>query len=439
MSSDEDDFMSDKFLQTEVEPQCKALLPKLYFPFLALSKSHHEKRMMRIEKNRFDAEDEQRKVKKPKIEVEVERRNEALQKPIEEDSVGFKLMAKMGFKSGMSLGKKKDENDLGSGIKEPVPLEVKIGRKGLGHETAEVEKSRKRIDAIMERMAARSKMTDELSDDFRERRRIESICRLLMRAIIKARKTCAQLDIAKGRDTPIVEWFWPSYKSGDDAPEDKPTFSKDQAIRSKYTGFFYANGVPSPIHDGKSSENTPGELLTRIKSLVEYLKEEYVFCAICQKGFMEVEEMNVVCPGREEHEATITKTFRVCGINALAEVYDRIRAECEKRDLRRGLDEPTVPWHWKARFNAEAMLQLRRAEFEAETERFVYTNGKAAPPEIRFNELPLSDLKEKLAELLGYLREEHFYCLGCGTQSDTFEEMELACAGDHELDDYADH
>ncbi|KIH57832.1 hypothetical protein ANCDUO_11972 [Ancylostoma duodenale] len=35
-------------------------------------------------------------------------REEALSKPVPETSKGFALMAKMGFKPGMSLGKKKD-------------------------------------------------------------------------------------------------------------------------------------------------------------------------------------------------------------------------------------------------------------------------------------------------------------------------------------------
>ena len=41
-------------------------------------------------------------------ELEKERREEALSKPLDESSKGFALLAKMGFKPGMSLGKKKD-------------------------------------------------------------------------------------------------------------------------------------------------------------------------------------------------------------------------------------------------------------------------------------------------------------------------------------------
>ncbi|KAL6927985.1 hypothetical protein ACO0SA_004609 [Hanseniaspora valbyensis] len=48
------------------------------------------------------------------------------------DNLGFKLLAKMGWSSGMSLGP--DSNE-GEGIKEPIVAIIKKGRKGLGHNT----------------------------------------------------------------------------------------------------------------------------------------------------------------------------------------------------------------------------------------------------------------------------------------------------------------
>lgn len=49
------------------------------------------------------------------------------------------------------------ENDLGSGIKEPLPLEVKDTRTGLGHDREVEEKSKQRLVQEMERMKHRAK------------------------------------------------------------------------------------------------------------------------------------------------------------------------------------------------------------------------------------------------------------------------------------------
>ena len=57
---------------------------------------------------------------------EKERLKEGLTKTIDSSNKGFQMLAKMGYKSGESLGKSN------SGIVDPIPIVVKTNRKGLG-------------------------------------------------------------------------------------------------------------------------------------------------------------------------------------------------------------------------------------------------------------------------------------------------------------------
>ena len=69
---------------------------------------------------------EENKTKKNKVNLEVEKRHEGLQKSIDSSNKGFAMLAKMGYKAGESLGKSN------SGRIEPIPIEVKNDRGGLG-------------------------------------------------------------------------------------------------------------------------------------------------------------------------------------------------------------------------------------------------------------------------------------------------------------------
>eukprot|EP00286_Rhodomonas_abbreviata_P012251 CAMPEP_0181337304 /NCGR_PEP_ID=MMETSP1101-20121128/27936_1 /TAXON_ID=46948 /ORGANISM="Rhodomonas abbreviata, Strain Caron Lab Isolate" /LENGTH=148 /DNA_ID=CAMNT_0023447767 /DNA_START=127 /DNA_END=570 /DNA_ORIENTATION=+ len=52
--------------------------------------------------------------------------DEGLSNPLAEDNVGFRMLAKMGFKAGQGLGKNE------AGTTEPVDVRIRGGRKGLG-------------------------------------------------------------------------------------------------------------------------------------------------------------------------------------------------------------------------------------------------------------------------------------------------------------------
>ena len=76
-------------------------------------------------KKKTELEQESRN-KKSKADLEVEKRDEGLQKSLDFTNKGFAMLAKMGYIAGESLGKSK------SGRVEPIPIEVKNDRGGLG-------------------------------------------------------------------------------------------------------------------------------------------------------------------------------------------------------------------------------------------------------------------------------------------------------------------
>ena len=87
--------------------------------------SHATQREHEMLKKKSDQKEEN-KTKKNKVNLEVEKRHEGLQKSIDSSNKGFAMLAKMGYKAGESLGKSN------SGRIEPIPIEVKNDRGGLG-------------------------------------------------------------------------------------------------------------------------------------------------------------------------------------------------------------------------------------------------------------------------------------------------------------------
>ncbi|VDM70327.1 unnamed protein product [Strongylus vulgaris] len=191
------------------------------------------------------------------IKLEKAIRDDALSKPVPETSKGFALMAKMGFKPGMSLGKKKDVEDLGSGIKEPIKMEVKVSRSGLGHDSEQEYRAKQRLKQEMESMKRRAEQAVELIDDYRKRKRGMSNTKDLIRDIIASRKVCVEMNI----EHPKQSWFWKSYK--------KPT-STDVLEGHQRAGspededprYFYANGNEAPEEE-RFDELSDEELLER--------------------------------------------------------------------------------------------------------------------------------------------------------------------------------
>lgn len=110
-SGSEDDYMSECILSNlnDVRPGINFFI--LFFFYCKLGISAHNRshqRTLRIEANRELAK---KKFDLPKKkDLERNRLEEGLNKPICTESKGFSLLAKMGYTLGMSLGKKREGN-----------------------------------------------------------------------------------------------------------------------------------------------------------------------------------------------------------------------------------------------------------------------------------------------------------------------------------------
>lgn len=96
--------------------------------------SHKIARRMKLEEEKKRTEDEQKHKQKPVKQLEVERREEGLNSAITSDNKGFSMLAKMGYKQGDAIGR--NSSGGGGGIVEPIPIQVKTNRAGLGREAA---------------------------------------------------------------------------------------------------------------------------------------------------------------------------------------------------------------------------------------------------------------------------------------------------------------
>lgn len=109
---------------------------------------------------------EKKKLKQEKNHnLEEEQRQEGMAAVIPSSNIGFKLLQQMGYKPGNALGKH------GQGVTEPINVDLKRNRTGLGRdEVVKEEKSQKSKQIILARERKRKKV-DELRVGFQERRR----------------------------------------------------------------------------------------------------------------------------------------------------------------------------------------------------------------------------------------------------------------------------
>lgn len=105
-------------------------------------------------------------IKKRRIhDVEKEMREQGLGTAISGDNKGFAMMAKMGYKAGQSIGKASTK-----GIVEPIGIQVKSDRGGLGREEALRQLQERRLELVRKRkMGADAQKVEVSVEDFRRR------------------------------------------------------------------------------------------------------------------------------------------------------------------------------------------------------------------------------------------------------------------------------
>ncbi|OIW35355.1 hypothetical protein CONLIGDRAFT_561409, partial [Coniochaeta ligniaria NRRL 30616] len=248
-------------------------------------------------------------------------------------SKGFAMMAKMGFKGG-SLGRKDGEEGEEGGA-EPIRIEVKDDRGGIGMES---EKKRKLKEAAeeVERTAKRTK-ADE--GEYRERVRREMEAARLERQVAAAQKIAERMDEERGGVVPAgdrergkgarrgigsrplksVNVLWrglvrareeaerdrrmrydleqslsrlPTYEDEDEDEDDKRAMGKSKTV------FEVAEDLDE--EDPELDEFNVLEADEKLRRLVEHLRKEHHYCFWCK--FTYPDESMEGCPGLTEED-----------------------------------------------------------------------------------------------------------------------------------------
>lgn len=185
------------------------------------------------------------------------------------------MLQKMGFKPGAGLGKS------GEGRIEPIPLEIKADRAGLGREAAIKEIMERKMTMLQKRIAALS--SPDSLHAFRNRKKNEATQRLLTADLKKSQRMCQTLDEQKKIDEPAEKWFWPEVEK--ETEEGEKEEEKESTI--------------SPEED-EADQLEPAE---KLDLLTSYLRQVHFYCAWCATTFNDMQDLLDNCPGstRDDH------------------------------------------------------------------------------------------------------------------------------------------
>ncbi|XP_011686003.1 PREDICTED: G patch domain-containing protein 11 [Wasmannia auropunctata] len=260
--SDDEDYMSDKFLQEISERHDSS----------SLIHRHSDRREFALMKKKAEIESRMKEQNKPMRVVEAEKREEGLSSAITSANKGFEMLMKMGYKPGQGIGKTQ------SGMTEPIPVEVKADRQGLG-KTLLKKDSRKRGNAS-------AKLDNMNTRDFRSRIAQEKAEQLQRSDLYKSRKVCQELDAKENIEKPEESWFWPESKEekeDDDADADDDDEDDDD---------------DDDVEDDEALDDSE-----KLDILTRYLRRKYFYCIWCGTKFNDEDDLRDECPGstRNDH------------------------------------------------------------------------------------------------------------------------------------------
>ncbi|XP_063610479.1 G patch domain-containing protein 11-like [Penaeus indicus] len=263
-SEEEIDYMSEDFLA-----QCVGnndVRPGLLF-------SHSSKRKAQIEKQRKHKNESNRERFKPVKQVQQERLQEGLNTALDSSNKGFSMLQKMGYKPGSSLGKQ------GQGKLEPIAVELKADRVGLGWQEMISEHRKKQQE--MKRQKQEKHKEEISTEKFRARMRSQQQEKLISADLMKSQRICHQMDSKAEISEPVEPWFWPKYalkKEGEEDEEEEVEEEEEEEL-----------------------EFEPEE---QLNILTAYLKATYCYCIWCGTVYDDERDFKQNCPGqtRADHD-----------------------------------------------------------------------------------------------------------------------------------------
>ncbi|XP_022091325.1 G patch domain-containing protein 11-like isoform X2 [Acanthaster planci] len=252
MADEEDDYMSDSFVV-----ESKTTTPGLLWGKHALKKHQEDKHRTINEQHRAKF--------KPIKEREQEHRLKGLGNALSSQNKGFALLEKMGYKQGMGLGK------TGGGRSEPIPVEIKTGRGGLGREREIKDQQERRKQQFQEALQRRAAQEQVYRQDFRQRMSSRFTDKETEKDLDKSQKACEHLDRLQEIVEPVEPWYW---------PKQPPKMQEDE--------------------EEEVEENECGSDMTSAEKLVHltgYLRRQHRYCIWCGTSFDDGNDLADNCPG----------------------------------------------------------------------------------------------------------------------------------------------
>lgn len=251
--AEEEDYMSDSFIniQEDIRPGVPMLRQ------IQAARRKEEKQQEANLKNR------QKSVK----EEERERRDIGLKSALGCENKGFALLQKMGYKSGQALGKS------GAGIVEPIPLNVKTGKSGIGHESLLKRKAEERLENYKRKIHMKNQNEEKAAEQFRMRLKNKQDEMRLEGDLRRSQRACQQLDAQKNIQVPREAWYW--LRPEEDTEEEEVEEEQDE--------------------DEYTSEDL--SVLEKLQILTGYLREEHLYCIWCGTAYEDKEDLSSNCPG----------------------------------------------------------------------------------------------------------------------------------------------
>lgn len=186
--AEEEDYMSDSFINVQEDIR----------PGVPMLRHIREARRKEEKQQEANLKNRQKSVK----EEERERRDIGLKNALGCENKGFALLQKMGYKSGQALGKS------GDGIVEPIPINVKTGKSGIGHESLLKRKAEERLENYRRKIHMKNQNEEKAAEQFRMRLKSKQDELRLEGDLRRSQRACQQLDAQKNIQVPREAWYW---------------------------------------------------------------------------------------------------------------------------------------------------------------------------------------------------------------------------------------
>jgi len=269
-SDDEDDYMSDKFLLALEKNDTRP----------GLSSKQNQKKPGNVSKPKIVAP----VISKKKLESM--NREKGLQTSLTSNNKGFAMLQKMGYKPGMGIGKQE------KGRVEPISIEVKAGRSGLGVDS----ENKRKIKQLDLWRAKRKKESETRATSFQSRMSDKYTEKSAERDLRTAQKACLQLDQQQGLGEPGESFFWPesflpSFDLEDEEEEGLPDSNPNVTCAYLDSDEDEVEEPPAPDVNSLLSDAEKLEVVTR------YMRNTYKYCIWCGTKFDSTDDLNSNCPG----------------------------------------------------------------------------------------------------------------------------------------------